>query len=967
MSKCCDRENPLIRDGVSQDQRQVKNLLPDSVKVDERKLADFLVFAHHLSEKINYYTEENSCDGNWQDFFAYNTPVIIATIIKQRPKRLQRDYADKLKKFSSDPSDTSLLDIMTGLFDTIRNWHASLETYTPLKSTIKGLANTNLRESLVEMWAIEHALRGENKKNIYTNFNKEFNLKLGPELENISSTPRNQSQATSSELIEKLEAVFQLLFPTYRQIVQKAPHYITHSLIARQDHQPHLSLYFAFWQIFQLAQDDLNRMTQRHLDFFYRDVLRLAKRAAVPDRAHLIFELAKLPNNAYKLNANTLLKAGKDASGMEIFYKLDEEIVVHKAQIAGLKGLFLDSEEIATGNLPQNLRGLSASPVAKSFDGKGQDFPKDQSVKAWLPFGDEHRDPVNYPANLGIAIASNIFYLQESERKVILTLTFDAEPKELQEQDLPTIFTVDFSGKEKWIEGKIREPGDNSQTSLKEKTVILEVFLTADKEPIISYHSELSGASLSTGNKTIDKPVARIRLKEKEVNPVNLNDRPGKSVNKFTPYRHFYNLKLTNLTIETRVDKVRNLLLQNDLSTLDGTKPFQPFGPRPTVGSKFYIGSQEIFQKKLTELKINIEWEGLPEKDVTEYFEDRYQGYYLTGESALPDYGKFTTTVERLYNNNWLPREEPPEFNLFIPAKERNLVNKLEKILPLKFLASSKIDPLNEFNSRTKDGFLRLTLQQDFLHEEFSGKYALQVLALAKDKGQYVIDAVYQTAPDTLRRYTGKPKQGDQEIFLVRKQFSGEAISIKEPYTPVIQSLYLSYSAQTDWQDCQIFHLHPFDGFAEFKLDKTNKSVFFLPQFTNEGELLIGLKNLEPHSALPLLFQVAEETADTDLARADVEWYYLKDSTWQKFQDHQIVSDTTKGLIASGIVKLAIPADISKAKTTILDRNLHWLKVSVPARSKAICHMIDVHTQAAQVTFTDKGNDPQRLLAPPTS
>jgi hypothetical protein len=143
-----------------------------------------------------------------------------------------------------------------------------------------------------------------------------------------------------------------------------------------------------------------------------------------------------------------------------------------------------------------------------------------------------------------------------------------------------------------------------------------------------------------------------------------------------------------------------------------------------------------------------------------------------------------------------------------------------------------------------------------------------------------------------------------------------------------------------------------------------NNVISLFPTFNDEGILYIGLKDLDLPMALPLLFQVAEETADTDLARADVKWYYLKDNSWEQLQDHQIVSDTTKGLIASGIVNLAIPADISKAKTTILDPNFYWLKVSVPARSQAICHMIGLHTQAAAVSFNDQGNDPNHLAVP---
>lgn len=964
MSKCCDTENPLIRDGVSQNQRQVKTLLPDSVKVDERKLADFLVFAHHLSKKVKYYTEENSCDGNWQEFFAYSTPVIIATIIKQQPKNVQSDYAAQLKRFLRDPSDqnyTCLLNTLTSLFDILQKWYARLENYTPLKSTIKGLVKTNLGTSLVDMWwTIEYAWRGDDKKSIYTEFNQKFYSQSNSEQEAASPSRTSRSKASSSEL----KAIFSVLFQTYQQIVQKAPQFITHSLIARQDHQPHLSLYVAFWQIFQLAQDDLNRMTQRHLDFFYRDVLRLPKRAAVPDRAHIIFELAKLPKNSFRLNPNTLFKAGKDASGVEIFYKLDEEIVVHKAQIASLKGLFLDSEEIATGNLPQNLRGLSASPVANSFDGKCQDFPKDQSIKAWLPFGNEHRDPVTYPANLGIAIASDVLLLQEGKRTITLELTLKETQATLsktqltlpqkfsnlsQTEKLLKLFKVNFSGKEGWIEVEIDSVKRTTSAQPDTYLLTLVIELSADQSPVIPYSADVHGSVVET-----EKPVILLRINAEE----------SSKIDGLNPYHFLRSLELTDLTVTTAVngttavEQVRNLVLQNDLAIINPTKPFQPFGPRPIVGSTFYIGSQEIFQKNLSSLKLAIEWEGLPNDGLAEH----YRGYYVDGESIIDDknnleeyFSDFSVKVERLTKSIWSAEGLTGAYNFFDTSGKAQELLDTKQILP----AEEEIDTLTDFNLQSSSGFLRFTLNQDLFHDEFPSKYAVQVLASAKDfnNKEYVNGAVYEVLK--------KPESTKLKRWKLGEKFdcneSVAPVTLKEPYTPTIRSISLSYTAVASKQECQLFYLYPFDGFQSLDNEKTD---YLLPQFTNEGELLIGLKNLEPLSALPLLFQVAEETADTNLFQADVEWYYLKDNTWQKFQDHQIVSDTTKGLIASGIIKIAIPADISKAKTTILDRNLYWLKASVPARSKAICHMIGVHTQAAQVTFTDKGNDPQRLLAP---
>ncbi|BAY23219.1 hypothetical protein NIES2100_29830 [Calothrix sp. NIES-2100] len=933
-------KNPLIRDGVSQDQREIPALSPDYVKVDEGDLADFLVFAHKLSQRVSYYDTENKNyyeDKNkkfvpysWQEFFAGSTPVQIALISKTRPEKVKDDYTANLDNFLKNRLPETLKPIIAtwhNLLQQIWDWHRHLEAYTSLKSTIKGLVQTNLREALKRIQSFEQIAQ-ESSIKFYQDFAQEFDLQISSQVE----TAQILLLGTIPEARAELDVVFQTLFQNYRQIIQLAPKYLRDSLKNRQDHPPHLSLYFAFWEVMQPARDDLNRMTQRHLDFFYRQVLHLSDRPAEPDHAHLIFELAK-SQTEYKLDGETRLIAGIDASGVELSYKLDSETVIHKAQIASLKGLFLNSQEIASGQEPKNLLGLHISPQVNSFDGKGGDFPKEQAVKAWLPFGDQKRDR----GKLGLAIASNIFYLREGSRTLVFTLTFDKAPVTLKTSDLANIFTVDFSGKKGWIKGEIL-PSQTSETSLEGQILKLAVNLGADKEPIEIYHPELDGAKLS-----INQAVARLQLQDEVL------------VNGLSAYSYFRNLKLTGLTISTKEIEVRDLVLQNDLSIINPTKPFQPFGVSPKVGATFYVGSKEVFQKNLSVLKIKILWQGLP-TDLSTH----YRGYYLEGEANSPNFKNFAAKVERLTHRTWSSESLPNDYNLFEPSDEdyRILADRTASQTPI---PGDQIDNLTSFNLQTDAGFLRFVLKQSFLHDEFAPKYTIQTLASAKNfqAGEYVNQAVYEVVTvDDKQKKTSTFKRwrtGDDDL---PKNKNVAPITINEPYTPVIQEISLKYTAIAEQKDCTLFHLYPFAGFAPWDEQQPD----FLPQFINEGELLIGLENLDPPTALPLLFQVLEESADTNLARVNVDWYYLKDNHWISLSD-RIVSDFTNGLISSGIINLGIPGDISK-NNTILDPNLHWIKASVKSGSRAICQIIGVHTQAARVTFFDVGNDPNHLATP---
>jgi hypothetical protein len=925
--------NYLIRDGISQRQRQVPALSPDFVKVDEWDLADFLVFAYQLSDRVIYYKangelDDNQPDGDWQDFFKNITPIQIALISKTRPQIVRDKYDRQLKEFLDDRTPTKLTKLAAviatwrEIFQQIQDWYQGLAADTPLKDIIKRLVKTNLQQPLLQMQAWE-LLSETNLRHRFnsSNFDRIFDLSLN--LESIQPITKSIDRIDISDL----DAVFQVLFQNYRQIVGLAPAYLLPSLASRQDLQPHLALYLGFWEVLKPARDDLNRMTQRHLDFFYRRVLRLPEKSATPDLAHLILELAKFQQE-YKLDRGTAFKAGKDAQGVELFYQLNAEILVHQAQIVSLKGLFLasladgkgqpekstDSPESSEDRLTK-ITGLHISPVANSADGQGKEFPKEQIVKAWNPFGN-----VDKPhAQIGLAIASDIFYLQESTRTIVFALTFDRAPVGINNSDLAKIFAIDFSGEKDWIVGRV-----SSSSQIVNSTLQLVVEVKADLAAIGSYQAQLSGSKLST-----NKPVARILLDDEF------------RIKKRSPYDYFRDLKLINLNISTNVSEVRNLILQNDESVLDPTKPFSPFGSAPKVGMNFYIGSKEIFQKQLTELSIQIQLETAAPTNWTDYY-DAY------GVDSTFNPGQIS--VKALRQKQWQP----------ITGINRSLF-KLDSFIPsdltsLKLDSFTDTEPVQIWNYQSNNGFIQLQLTgQDFLHSQYATILARQVLAAATNEitlegRKAVIGAYYKIG-------TGIPFKAESRYI---DNAEAEPLLPKEPFTPVIQSLYLSYTAKANRADCQLFHIHPFDGFLQ--LSDTGSS-FFLPQFVNEGELILGLENLAPPISLPLLFQVAEETANTELSQAKVQWYYLANNSWQAFEAHQIISDETNGLIKSGIVNLAVPVGITTGNT-LLDPNLYWLKASVARRSGAICQILGVHTQAAQVTFSDRNNDPTHLAAP---
>ncbi|MCW3104348.1 MAG: hypothetical protein JWO09_2788 [Bacteroidetes bacterium] len=727
---------------------------------------------------------------------------------------------------------------------------------------------------------------------------------------------------------------------------------------AGQTTQPHYALFIAFLQLFRIAQDDLNTITQRHLDFYYRDVLRLEEHDAVPDQVYVIFKLAQQVVS-HLVPQGTALNAKKDATGKSLVYDTTREIVVNTAQVAELKALFYNTKYD---------QRLYASPMANSADGIGKELEGDE--KKWKTFGslNDPALPFNSPAidrtqaDVGFAFASPVLQLAEGSRKVTITLTFNTTNIRaiVDDADLKTAFKVFFSGEKEWIvpapDSAVDEPYISGTNS-----IVITRIITQAQPAVVNYNKAVLKSPFSTS-----WPVAKIVL--------NTDDSASPYV-----YNKLKSLVLTNAQLKVKVIGVKNLVLQNDQSKLDASKPFQPFGNRPVVSSSFYIGSAELFSKSLSSVDIDITWKGLPVDD--RGFEDYYHNYIPESENQKRKNPLFKAEVSILKGKDWkilLPAAsdgarlfdtasimvEAVEASTAVAADTFSARSSLLLRTPLsnKRLITANsgtlssigrdpqmaLTPLTKLDNSTFRGFLRMELAVvDFGHQDFQNSFALQALKAAK-------------AP-------GSPGPTIDDYPLPN-----------EPYTPVISELSLNYEStvniplvnNTSVNDegvfndriDQFFHIEPF-GVAENHpfINVEEPNISLLPVYKDQGSLYIGISDLHPSQTLSILFKVAEGSADPDLHRATVEWSYMVNNEWKPFPPLKILSDSTNGLLTSGIIVF----DISKFATntnTVLTPGLHWLKASAVDNSSAVCELIDLRTQAVSAAFVDKGNDPNHLL-----
>jgi hypothetical protein len=935
-----ETSHPLARGGTSRSQRNLRALAPAAAPFDARSEAELLEYLFQLA-KVLVYHDLSLQKSDWQDFFRAALPFQLSLIGQYDTDALLQDFEQANLDFESGLSKGDLTPLFARVFNMallLNRWHTQLPEQSGLKRELYNLINENLRFALQDLLNLSNSAQkadigyeqSENLQPLFSN--------LAWQLQPIAiSLPgsglRGSVQMKKQSARERLQELFNLFQQGVERIVKTAPVYFEESLTF-SNHTPHTGLIYTFLKLFQFLRNDLNDLTRRHLEFYYRDVLGLKEKPAVPDSAHLVLQLDKgVPQHL--LQADILFKAGKDPNPpkAEIHFNLPEETVLNQAAVENVRTLYRH-QHAETG---EPLPAFYSAGAANSADGAGAPFEKPEEA-VWETLG--HNAAQNGgtlpQARVGFLIASPTLLLNEGNGRIALKFDGTAIP------DLTSLsgkFKVSYSGKKDWIEIPVAKQAWGK--TIDDANDSTSVTFSIEAEPLTFADAKI----LKEDYRTTD-PILKLEL---------LSTTSGY----LADYDNLMQANISGITLTVAADRVRNLLLSNDDGALDGNKPFMPFGALPHVGSSFYVGCDEAFRKRLTKLETTVAWDNLP-SDFNAY----YEGYD-------PKPSNFTYQLELLNNSQWGLVDtssnlftEPPIIN------DSNVLN-----------ASPRLrEPLLPLDPNSISAFFKMRLNGDFGHSQFPDLLIEKSIANATNKLASAPSDALKNVVSTLR----PPFNPDPTLevtldlcnFVINSKLNSVNTAIdnitldykklpNEPYTPTIREFSISYRAEATLgaNELSFVHLHPFEANNH---EKVGVGATLLPEFPDEGTLYIGLKNVLPGGTLSLLFQLAEATADPEIGDAPLEWAYLVDNEWRELRKQfEVLDDQTMGLIASGIVRLSIPFNISSTGTTILPNTLNWIKVSAKEKTAAVSDTIAVHAQAVRTTFLPKpDNDTSRLSDP---
>ena len=718
LNDCTHNTDPfkLVREGSSQAQRQVAALAPEYAPVDQREPAHRMIFARAYAAYLRFFNDKNQPDGDWQAFFSSDVSVQLAVAAVQDVddyKSAVKAAFDFLDNLDNDADEAGLRLRLGELFGSAATLAAQLDRLgqelpdeLPLKALLRNLIRKQLAPALKALllyhrdgllaagpppgpylteappsidilgaaftlpqalldgarplsndWIVDDAAAGW----------AQYLLNLG----NLALYPETGIYGGGATIFARVNhiathnlftSIFDRLLKVYARVVAAAGEALEESFTVRDSHEPHYGLFLAFLRLYERVRAESNTLTARHMDFYYREVLRLKEKGAQPAHVHLLGELAKqVP--AHLLAEGTLVKAGKDATGKDALFELTRSTVLNQATIGALQTLYRHDAEKVGGVAGHDAGRLYASPVANSSDGLGAALPADQP--SWHPFHNKrYADGVlariEMPlATVGFAVASHYLLLAEGTRDIDIALQLEgAGPA----GDMAADAVCLLSTSDGWLE--------KSPAHWQVGGGVLHLMLRLDgADPaVVAWSEKIHGGRFGIG-----LPVLQVLLRQ----------RPEADY----AYGRLQGLVVRACQVKVQVAGVKSLSVSNDFGPVDTSKPFQPFGAQPVTSSAMIIGSRELFQKTLTSATIQVVWQEPPKP------------YPLT---PLP-----TMSVAFLNGGQWIKSAIPP-----VAVGSAQIA--LTAGLGLPVLDAPDLGASGFYDNTARQGFIKIALDQGF-------------------------------------------------------------------------------------------------------------------------------------------------------------------------------------------------------------------------------------------------------------
>ncbi len=367
------------------------------------------------------------------------------------------------------------------------------------------------------------------------------------------------------------------------------------------------------------------------------------------------------------------------------------------------------------------------------------------------------------------------------------------------------------------------------------------------------------------------------------------------------PISFFERYTLEKIATTVKVDGLRNIAGFSDDGAVAPDQSFMPFGVRPTEGATFTIASPEMAQKPVTDVRLDITWTDLP--DQPGGFATHYAHY--PAQTKIPEP---LVTADYLSGDGWKPILDEPRPLIEMAPYDRTLAPAWHlngTVQGSSIAAVGRVSTkLPKSRSQIKAGAIRLKMSG-------CGDFG---------QGQYPLALVDAMRP--------------------RLVALGPRRIPAKPYIPKVDNLQIGYTASAEMllaapdnaqPGDKITQVTPF-GAREAFPNRIRRNLGLFPPRLGLGTLFIQLAGAGALRQLGILFDIAD-SGHLRLVPPTVPlvWHYLTADGWTELPATAISSDTTDGLLRSGVITLDLPDDAKTPKGEMPGDGV-WLAVSAPWR-----------------------------------
>lgn len=922
-----NRKRPYRPQGTTRNNRFPYALRPDYFLIDDRTIADFLVFTERYAAYVRIlgYAETEEREGaamkegeSWSAFFNQDVSVFLARLGWGKPVKTATYH---WRPGSSRPQHH----IEHKLRDYVRAVQM-LAVRVPQEVHMRQ-QNLMLQNLLALLEELDHAIV---RIHGYLERLGIEGLLLPPGL-----LARQADVVPDAEVVDfaHLESYLDDFLAQANKVVSLARQCFDLSLQEDPFHDPAMGLYMAFLQLYQYVQQDLNAITKKHLDYYYRDVLGQRRKPAEPDAVHVCLRLSEHVES-YVLERGALFKAGVDEEGHDVLYQASDYTRLSRTKVMSLGSIYLSYKaEIGIEPHYSFVSSIWESDILASPLGG---FSFVNQPRPFSAFGEEQYDAklkTMRPSQIGFAVASPILLLKEGHRVITVTLQFNIKSMatllafferhskrlgfgadDVFHSIFGQAFRISLSTEKGWynLEEYVVQPPTWGSGQVQ-----FVLTLPMGAPPVTPMLGDNWTPEETQGYQT-NWPVLKMCISDEKA---------------MYTYSYLQHLVITQCRIDVDVDRVKNLELYNDLGKVDSSTPFYPFGPAPVPGSAIMIGYEELYRKSITNLTFRIQWHNLPRTPGG--FSEYYAGYH-----ANIDNESFQVEITGLSDFEFHPRQKDkiqraPLF--FTESKDEQSSERRPAAvtdLPIRDIDALRINnnviagALPPYDNAAKTGYIRLELvapEMGFGHQDYPGLVATVALRKMRDPAHALPNPPYV------------PQM--------------KSLSLDYRATSIIQFDYGASVKANPLAQEKVYQLQPY-GVRTIFQHATPITDQLFPQYQHQGYLLIGLDTVLPGEPLSLYFGL-EETMLTehDVPLPQVDWYYVSDDNWIPFDRRDILADTTHHFVRSGIVKLVVPQTITK-ENNILPRGQYWLIAALQGDARFTGKIRAVYANGALLTWT---------------